>query len=242
MSARFFPLYLGVRPAPPAGLNLTLALVLAGIGGRCLAVWLPATRAVGDVLVGLGLLVAVWSLFQVAPGPNAAPASGYAWLPIGLVRRPPPPPGRARPATPAMRAARWLVRSAYLWLLLAAGLALARGLGWGTGWAPPVDAERHALGAGFVTLLILGMGTLLLPGLVGGRAPDRPAVAACWLGSLAALLRVLPVIVGWLAPAALPGPVAPLLMGLAGVLGLAAIACLAAIVRGARRGPAGPTP
>jgi uncharacterized protein involved in response to NO len=138
----------------------------------------------------------------------------------------------------AARAARWLVRSAYGWLLLAAALSLARGLNWATGWSPPLDAERHAVGAGFVTLLILGMATLLLPGFLGGRAPDQPVVAAFWLGSLAAVLRVAPAIIGWLAPALLPGRLAPLLMGLAGVLGMAAIACLGMVVWGSRRRPA----
>lgn len=121
------------------------------------------------------------------------------------------------------------------WLLLAAGLALAAGVGGPSGWGPPPDAERHALGAGFVTLLIVGMGTLLLPGFAGGRAPGGPATAGLWLGNLAAALRVFPVLTGWLAPALLPPLARAGLMGLGGLLGGATVICLGLVVRGALR-------
>jgi hypothetical protein len=63
-----------------------------------------------------------------------------------------------------------LLRCAYGWL--------AAGAGGPGGWTPPADLERQALGAGCLTLPILGMATLLLPGFVGGRAPDAPVGAA----------------------------------------------------------------
>lgn len=80
---------------------------------------------------------------------------------------------------------------------------------------------RHALGAGLVTLLILGMAPRLVPGFVGRPLHSARLVwATLGLGNGAALLRV--------APLFLPSsPVVLGLMGIAGVLGVAAVACLA---------------
>jgi uncharacterized protein involved in response to NO len=236
VSARFFPLYLGLRPAPAAGLRAALALLVLGMAARGLALALPPTRPVGDLLIGAGLLAGLWSVGQHAPNQVEIATSNRAeWLPTGLFRPQPPPPGRPRPVTAATRAARLLLRCAYGWLLLAALLALASGVGWG----PPADLERHALGAGYITLLILGMGTLLLPGFLGGKAPDAPAVAALILGNAAAASRVLPGLIAWLAPGAPPRAITTGLTGLAGLLGLGAVVCLALIVRGAQRGRGG---
>lgn len=230
VSARFFPLYLGLRPAPPAGLRAALGLLLAGVALRALATILPGARPAGDLAAGSGLLVGLWSVGQYAPRQvEIASANQPEWLPTGLFRPQPPPPGRARPQPPAQRAARWLLRCAYGWLAAAALLALATA----AGWAPPADLERHALGAGFLTLLILGMGTLLLPGFLGGKAPDAPVIASLVLGNLAAALRLLPGLVAWLAPDLLPSPLPAALLGLAGLLGLGATGSFALMVRGA---------
>ena len=79
------------------------------------------------------------------------------------------------------------------------------------------DAERHIIGAGFVTLLILGEGANLLPGF--GRRPLRTQ-ALVWttliLGNLAALLRVGPVLLPGVLPSAW-------LLSSAGLFGLLAI-------------------
>jgi uncharacterized protein involved in response to NO len=230
VSTRFFPLYLGLRPAPPAGLRAALGLLLAGLALRALAIVLPGARPAGDLLAGGGLLAGLWSVGQYAPRQiEIASANRPEWLPTGLFRPQPPPPGRARPQPPAQRAARLLLRCAYGWLAVAALLALAAA----AGWAPPADLERHALGAGFLTLLILGMGTLLLPGFLGGKAPDAPVVASLVLGNLAAALRVLPGLAAWLAPGLLPGALPAALLGLAGLLGLGAAGSFALMVRGA---------
>jgi uncharacterized protein involved in response to NO len=133
--------------------------------------------------------------------------------------------------TPGQRAARLLIRCAYGWLLVAALLALSRA----APEPPTADLEVHALGAGFVTLLILGVGGLVLPGLLDGSAPDRPLVAALALGNAAVLLRLLPGLAGWLAPALLPATAGPGLMALAGLAGACAVACLALVLRGADR-------
>ena len=44
VSARFFPLYLGLRPAPAAGLRAALSLLLLGTAARGLVPLLPASR------------------------------------------------------------------------------------------------------------------------------------------------------------------------------------------------------
>ena len=240
VSARFFPLYLGLRPASARGLRVTLGLLLAGVGGRVLAMSMPAVQAVADGLVALGLLGAIWSLFQRHPGlpgaPLPQPAPPYEWAPTGLVRRQPPSAGQARRPAPAASAARLLLRSAYWWLLVGAVLALWRALAGVGGWSPPPDAERHALGVGFVTLLIMGMGTLLLPGFLGGAAPAWPVALTVGLGNLAAALRVGPVLLGWLAPGWLPGTLPHLMAGVAGLLGLVIIGLFAVVVAQAGRG------
>lgn len=87
--------------------------------------------------------------------------------------------------------------SAYCWLLLAAVVLSLHSL-WELGitsWDPSMDVEVHAIGAGFVTLLILGVGAQLLPGFANRRLRAR---ALCWLtlalGNAAALLRVAPLL------------------------------------------------
>lgn len=230
MSARFLPLYLGLRPAPALALRLALGLLLIGLVMRLIG---PALTPLGGVLTGLGMLTGLWAVGQRVRTPPGTPPrlSPIEALPTGLFRPQPPPPGRGRPVTLGQRAARLLVRCAYGWLLVAALLALSL-----AGPSPPTpDLEVHALGAGFVTLLILGVGGLVLPGLLGGVAPDRPLVAALALGNAAVLLRLLPGLAGWLAPALLPASTGPSLMALGGLAGAGAIACLAQVVWGAAR-------
>lgn len=99
--------------------------------------------------------------------------------------------------------------TAYGWLVVA---ALAR-------LAGAADSARHALGAGFVTLLILGVGAELLPGFAGRPLRDqRLPWATLGLGNAAALLRVIPAL--W----PLATPTAGALFAAAGLLGLLAVA------------------
>jgi uncharacterized protein involved in response to NO len=95
---------------------------------------------------------------------------------------------------------------------------------------PPRDAERHALGAGLVTLLILGMAVRLVPGFAGRPLRSARLVwATVWLGNGAALLRVVPLF--------LPSSSLTLgLLGLSGALGIAAVACLGWNLRHTVRG------
>lgn len=88
-----------------------------------------------------------------------------------------------------------LIYSAYAWLVVAVMMDVVRAL-------PivnemiliPQDAARHALMAGFITLLIFGMGARMLSGFSGKRKLALPQLVF-WtfvLGNAAAFLRVVP--------------------------------------------------
>lgn len=208
ISARTFPLYLRLRVPSRGELYTAFGLLLVGFLLRSLTPfelpgWATSLPAVGALLEGVAVLALV-----------AVPD-----VPLRRTRR--VPPGRQEPPHSENRAAEWLIVSAYVWLAVGGLLLVAEGLSaWGMVPRPPTDAERHALGAGLVTLLILGMAVRLVPGFVGRPLYSARLVwATVWLGNAAALLRVVPLFL----------PSSPLSLGLlavAGVLGLAAVGCL----------------
>ncbi len=54
-----------------------------------------------------------------------------------------------------------------------------------------IDAIRHSLAVGFITLLICGVAPRMLPGFSEGSIASPAFVSATlWLGNMAALLRV----------------------------------------------------
>jgi hypothetical protein len=170
------------------------------------------------VLEGAVLLAAVWAL-DVLTRLRAPWTEG---------RRLSPSPARkqTRPGLPdygEYGRFEWLIYSAYLWLTLGALLWIVMGIGGLASRALPIppDAARHAIGAGFVTLLILGMAARMLPGFAGKRRVGNPALVTltAWLGNAAAVARVFPVLVP-----ALPG--ARILLGLSGIAGWLAVAIL----------------
>ncbi|MBX5449227.1 hypothetical protein [Thermogemmatispora sp.] len=125
-----------------------------------------------------------------------------------------------------------IIASAYLWALFSALLLIGNGLTLLGGQALPfsLDAGRHSLAMGFITLLICGIAPRMVPGFSGGQiASPRLVTATLWLGNLASLLRVLPLL---LAPSLITlwpasGLFLNLLFGLSGPLGLATVLCLA---------------
>ena len=206
MSARLFPLYFQTAVPRQRLLRVGLALLVLGmavvlIGDGLGARWAAGIGRIGSA-AGVGLAIAGTNVF----GPRRE-----------LPRR------RNRPLTDSLQLH---ILSAYLWLAVAAVLLLVEGtraLG-----APvvalPADATRHAVGAGFVTLLILGVA----PHLVAGFA-RRPARRPClaWVslgaGNLATVLRVVPALAGtWL-----PDPVRSASLALAGPAAVLAVIALA---------------
>lgn len=214
MSARLFPLYFRT-PLPGLGLlRLGLGCALVGLVLR-----------LGGEVSGAPLLVGVGRLAQ-------ALALGLFTFALGVFA-----PRRPLPHQPVRLLAdpvQWHALSAYLWLVVAAVI-----LAW-TGSAAvganasafPGDAEVHALGAGFVTILILGVGARLLPGF--SRRPLRSR-ALVWftlvLGNVAALLRVGPLLL----PVLFPAPFASSSLTLSGLSGLAAIGAFGVNLTGTPR-------
>ena len=122
-------------------------------------------------------------------------------------------------------AAQWHALAAFGWLLLDALLLVVAAATGGLS----LGADRHLLGAGFVTLLILGEGAKLLPGFTGQPLrSERLVWLTLGLGNAAAVLRVGPPLL----PGLLNGPLAESALALSGLLGVLAIGvfALAAVV------------
>ncbi|MBI4674048.1 MAG: NnrS family protein [Chloroflexi bacterium] len=120
----------------------------------------------------------------------------------------------------------WLIYSAFAWLVVAVILDVLRALpGVNESIPIPQDAARHALMAGFITLLICGMSVRMAPGFSGKRGVTHPDLVT-WLfglGNLAAFLRV--------APAFFPqSEFALMLWGVSGFIGWCAVLVLALIL------------
>ncbi len=238
MSVRVLPLYLGLRPLPAGVLWPIFSAYVVGLALSLLAIWLSGSSALIDpfqsiasLLMGSALLTFI--LFQ---GMLLRLRRARLMVPAVQTQRVSLP---ARPYSAAQgndRAAfgpfAWLVRSAFGWLALAALALCADGVVWlAAGYAPiSEDAIRHATTVGFVMLLILGVGQRMLPGFAGSKLlSPRLVTATLWLGSAAAFLRVLPVLVRpFLGGSGFPGLLSTLLnagFGFSGLLALAALLC-----------------
>jgi len=218
VSARMFPLYLQVRVPPARGLHALVLVLLLAIALRLAGIALaqPLLEGVGTALEGAALLTSL-ALLDV-PWRRSRPER------LALVR---PPPGSAvqpRPMPPETGASDALALGAYGALGLAGLLQLATAaailLAWPT--LPPIDAERHALGAGFVTLLIFGMAPRLLPGFAGRRlARPRALWGLVPLAYALALLRIAgPLLPRLLGPASPPPQVLGSAAGILAILAL----------------------
>lgn len=212
MSARLFPLHLRTALPRQGVLRASLACAAAGLAARLGGAAGAATLdGAGQLLLAasFGLAIAGVGIF----GPRRA-------LPRAAV------PIRTDPLQLA-------TLTAYGWLAVAAILLALNGLaaaGIGT-FAPA--GELHAFGAGFVTVLILGVGAALLPGFAR-RQVRSPALLWPTLlaANLAALARVAPL---WFAPV-LPPRVVGATAAAAGLCGVLALALFAVNVAG-RGGP-----
>jgi uncharacterized protein involved in response to NO len=241
MAVRLLPLYLGLRPFPPQAfqavfwcylLGLLLRLLSASLGSPEPTTGLPALLdASGAVLLGSALLA-----FPLVQG--ILLTGRYRQLHVAAVQNervqvPARPYPVAQGNTPAVYGpfAR-LIESAFAWLALAGALLLANGLLrlLGMQASVPADLQRHALTAGFIVLLIFGVGQRMLPGFAGQplRSPRLVSVTL-WLGNAAAFLRVAPGLVGLLLNGLTLPSAVPALLGVAfacsGPLGWLALCC-----------------
>jgi uncharacterized protein involved in response to NO len=208
VSARTLPLFLRLRVATGRQLYAAFAVYLIGfLLHSSFSLDLPPALQFVPALGAIVLGVAFLGLVVVID------------VPLRLSHR--VRPGQAWPSVSEYRASDWLIVPAYAWLGIAGILLMLEGLSWwGLTPRPPLDAVRHVLGVGLITLLILGMAVRLIPGFVGRKLHSAGLVwATVWLGNAAALLRVVPLF--------LPSSrLNVTLLGLAGLLGLVAVACL----------------
>lgn len=125
------------------------------------------------------------------------------------------------PVPAPARLVRLAFRGAYGWLLI--GLALLAIGATADAPAAIANAGRHALALGFLTQIVFGVGSRLIPALTGGNALPIGAVrGAIVLVNAAALLRVALEIVG---PSTTPAAIA---LAASGPLALAALLVFAA--------------
>ncbi|HEY7021537.1 MAG TPA: hypothetical protein VH349_10505 [Ktedonobacterales bacterium] len=235
MSAQMLPTYAGLMSFPQkllwtltglyaSGLLLYLSGMIAWSFGQ---VWSPLATGLGWIALGAALL----TFF----GYCVALMRRRGQMPAHLARRSPTPNHlrrayRLHVLTQEQKFGPFvaLIASAYLWGALAALLLLVDGavlLASGT-IVIPMDAIRHSLALGFITLLICGIAPRMLTGFSGANIRSAGLVTATlWLGNAAALLRLSSY---WLPPLVGDGTtLQAALFGLSGPLGLALIACLA---------------
>lgn len=218
MSVRMFPLYIQGLPAHERLLRVGLAVLGGGI-------WLRVAGELqgGQDIVGVGLIATALAIAGLVTGIRI----------FGHRRR--LPRRQVRPLTDVLQLH---VITANIWLVVTAVLLALRGLrliGLDIATSSP-NAEVHAFGAGFITLLIIGIGGHLLPGF-GTRSlrSERLAWVTLALGNLAVLLRLLPDL-----PSAATPSGADWLASLAGICGALAVAGFAInVATGARRGRGG---
>lgn len=206
MSARVFPLFFRIRTAAPALLTISAWLLAGGLVAYLLTTVIrPAVGwGAGAVLNAAGLLVGTAAIQVFAPRVQFPGDKGQyrTW------------------ADPHAMGA----LTSYVWAVIGALTLAIHGLyrlGLPVGpHLPPLDLPIHALGAGFMTLLIIGVGPVLLAAFAG----SRPA-GSSWLwiavitANAAAVLRTV-FIMG-----AHPGRNG--LLAVAGLLGAVAMAAFA---------------
>ncbi len=180
---------------------------------------------IGRIARDLFMLWMVWKLnlfLHREPSP---------WVPLAVPS--PNPPRKGLADAGEYGRFEWAITSAYGWLVMSLLLDLSGALsgmfGWGLAIGP--DPVRHAFLLGFITLLIIGMASRMLPGFMLKKRIAHPRLVlwSCVFGNIAALFRVAPGVLSekWLG--ILPGAdeFIPRLMAWAGYFGIAAVGILA---------------
>jgi uncharacterized protein involved in response to NO len=235
-SVRLFPLYLRL----PAVEWSVCRLAAFYLGAFCLQVFysippiavlesrLPVILAhVGAILKSIIILGFVWKL-------DLFTRRGEPWT-VNRVQEPGP---KRRPTRPGMpdygefgRFER-LVYAAYCWLVFGAIFEIVSSASFllGHPWVHSTDALRHIYLIGFATHLILGMSVRMIPGFMKKKriASPRLVEATFWLGNIAAVFRVVPLLLPIAVFEAYPWMVGFMqaAFGSSGILALLAIFCL----------------
>ncbi len=200
MSARLFPLYIRTRPADDRSLRGIATLLATGVvaGGIGSATEHDAPQALGSFAIAAAAVAALVAL-GILGERRQLPRQSWS-----VVFEP----------------LQWFVASAYFWMAVAIVASLITAfdqLGIVTSTLSPA-VQRHSFGAGFITVLIVGVGQSLLPGFARQTARNTSVL---WLTlvlcNLATLLRVLPA-AGWA-----PVGYAETLMAVAGGVGVVAL-------------------
>lgn len=240
MSAQSLPMYAGLEAFPRrilwplAGIYFSgLVLICAGtLASSQQAAWPGVLNGLGMLLMGVVLLIFI-SVFM-----RMMRTRGH--LPEKVARLAPSPEAAARTYQKHVRDERnaygpfvALVASAYMWALLGGVLLIVDGLTmlFGQTLFFAIDAIRHSIAVGFITLLICGISPRLVSGFSGGKIASPALVSATlWLGNTAALLRVGSLLLATTLAAIsfAGGSLYSILFGLSGPVGLALAICLLA--------------
>lgn len=234
MSAQALPMYAGLKSftrrtiwilAAIYALGLILYLVGLASGGTG-ATWSNACTGLGWLGLGGALLAFVVAFIRMICSRGRIPAH--------MAKLSPTPEQmqqnyRSQIATQRSEFGPFvpLIASAYMWASVAALLLLTDGVGLlvrGTVLVD-IDAIRHSLTIGFISLLLCGIAPRMITAFSGGHIVSPKLVAATlWVGNCAALLRVGSIIIQpWVgATSALDLT----LFGLSGPLGLTLAICL----------------
>lgn len=221
MSSRLFPLTFRTKLPSPRGLLATAGLLSGGVlltgveGSRLVFSWpLPSLAGWAGLCDAAGLIVGAFSVRIFHARKKIPGAMRTSWL-------------REDPAAAGVLTAYiWAVVAALFLIVLALEQAGVRIL---AQWAQ-ANLARHAVGLGFMTLLIVSVGWKMLPGFCRGRPRGRGWLwSTVWLGNLAVVLRLLPSV---LPPGPAPGRSwSEILHPLAGLAGLATILAFAGALR-----------
>lgn len=239
MSAQALPMYAGLDAFPRkilwplAGCYLAgLVLLCMGTLGKLEVATAPGmSGGLGMLLIGVVLLIFIgfFLSFMRRRGRLPQRVADLAPQPEALARS-----YKAQVATQRSTFGPFvaLIASAYMWALLAGLLLLVDGLALLVSLTPPValDAIRHSLAVGFITLLICGIAPRMITGFSGGKIVSPHLVSATlWLGNSAAFLRVGSILALPLLSTSGSGGLYlyRTLFGLSGPTGLALAACLA---------------
>lgn len=166
-SARWLPVFLGLRDPKPKLLFAALAFNTAGvILAATLGPRSPSSALIASVFLLLGAICAAAALRVAAAAERPAKVKGV------------------HPSFP------WFVRSAYAWLLISGMLGIWAALDDRSGGIG--GASRHALTVGFVALMVFNIGQRVLPAFGGMRLLFSPRLmlAASALLTLGCALRV----------------------------------------------------